>query len=84
MPGHYQKVTGHVLAAPAHHGPNPPNLRIFLLQHNLQAQRDHYYVELNAFVIYQNTDKTLTKQILSSFDDRFYKALCNDIVGYNN
>eukprot|EP00957_Ditylum_brightwellii_P033048 2505966-Ditylum_brightwellii.AAC.1 len=61
---------GHVFAAPAHPGSNPPNPRAFLLQHDLHAQQDCYYAELNAFAIYRNTDKALTEQILASFDGR--------------
>eukprot|EP00957_Ditylum_brightwellii_P106495 8125055-Ditylum_brightwellii.AAC.1 len=83
-PVHYQQVTRHVFAAPAHPGPNPTNPRVFMLQHELQAQHVRYYADLNTFATYRNTDKTLTKQILTSFDECFYKALRNGIVAYNN
>eukprot|EP00957_Ditylum_brightwellii_P140992 10741470-Ditylum_brightwellii.AAC.1 len=39
-PVHYQQVTGHLFNPPLHPGPNLPNLHAFLLQHDLQAQRD--------------------------------------------
>eukprot|EP00957_Ditylum_brightwellii_P072114 5481668-Ditylum_brightwellii.AAC.1 len=82
--GHYQQVTRHVFAAPTYPGPNPPNPRIFMLQHKLQAQRDRYYATLSTFATYRNMIKALTKQILTSFDERFYKVLRYGIVGYNN
>eukprot|EP00957_Ditylum_brightwellii_P075488 5737579-Ditylum_brightwellii.AAC.1 len=43
-PGYYQQAVGHVLNAPNHPSPNPPNPRAFLLQHDLQLQRDQYYL----------------------------------------
>eukprot|EP00957_Ditylum_brightwellii_P078245 5949309-Ditylum_brightwellii.AAC.1 len=74
-PVHYQQVAGHIFTQPTHPGPNPPNPRAFLLQHDIQAQRDEYYSRLHHFQVYKNTDKAIVKQICAAFDERFYKAL---------
>eukprot|EP00957_Ditylum_brightwellii_P065976 5003258-Ditylum_brightwellii.AAC.1 len=62
-PAHYQQVTGHLFNPHIHPGANPPNPCAFLLQHDLQAQRDQYYATLYVFNICRNTDKPLVKQI---------------------
>eukprot|EP00957_Ditylum_brightwellii_P093312 7105909-Ditylum_brightwellii.AAC.1 len=83
-PGHYQQVTGHIFAPPVHPGPAPPNPQMFLLAQDLQAQRDNYFMALYSHKLYHNTDKALVKQIMTVFDECFYKALCNAMVGYKN
>eukprot|EP00957_Ditylum_brightwellii_P095019 7236029-Ditylum_brightwellii.AAC.1 len=83
-PGHYQQVTGHVFAHSVHPGPPPPNPRAFLLQKYLQASRDNYFVVLYNYKVYASTDRALVKQIISAFDEQFYKAIRDGIVGYRN
>eukprot|EP00957_Ditylum_brightwellii_P049384 3746888-Ditylum_brightwellii.AAC.1 len=83
-PGHYHQVTGHVFAPPTHPGPTPPNPRAFFATQDLQAQRDNYFAALYAYKVYHATDKALVKQKLSAFDERFYKALRDRLVGYRN
>eukprot|EP00957_Ditylum_brightwellii_P133415 10172067-Ditylum_brightwellii.AAC.1 len=79
-PAHYQQFIGHIFVQPAHPGPNPPNPHAFILQHDLQAQRDQYYSQLHCFQVYKNTNRAIVKQICSAFNERFYKALRNSIV----
>eukprot|EP00957_Ditylum_brightwellii_P052527 3983478-Ditylum_brightwellii.AAC.1 len=83
-PGHYQQVTGHIFIQPAHPGPTPPNPRAFFLQQDLQTGRDNYFAALYNFQLYANMDKALVKQIMPTFDERFYKAIRDGIVEYRN
>eukprot|EP00957_Ditylum_brightwellii_P167872 12778822-Ditylum_brightwellii.AAC.1 len=57
---------------------------MFLLAQDLQVQRDNYFVALYSHKVYHNTDKALVKQIMTAFDERFYKALSNAMLGYKN
>eukprot|EP00957_Ditylum_brightwellii_P201369 15325336-Ditylum_brightwellii.AAC.1 len=47
-------------------------------------QRDNYFMALYLLKLYFNMDKALVKQIVPAFDEHFYKALHNAMVGYNN
>eukprot|EP00957_Ditylum_brightwellii_P003290 249675-Ditylum_brightwellii.AAC.1 len=84
MTGHYQQVTGNIFTPPVHPGPPPPNPQFFLLAQDLQVQRDNYFMALYLHKVYFNMDKALVKQIMTAFDERFYKALRNAMVGYKN
>eukprot|EP00957_Ditylum_brightwellii_P044204 3354237-Ditylum_brightwellii.AAC.1 len=83
-PAIYLQVTGHAFAPPVNPGPNPVIPTPYLMVQKADQIRQNHHNELIAYHKYANTNKALQAQLTDDINNRYLKAMNQNMLEYNN
>jgi hypothetical protein len=83
-PARYIQITGHVFNPPVNPGPNPVMPHPYMTVQEAEIVYQEHCNDLIVYYKFLNTNKALSSQLVEAIDNRYLKAMKQNMIGYND